>query len=152
MGLKQCCLLSPLLFSIYINDLAEEIKAMNIGVNTDDNIIAILMFVDDIALIAENKGLLQKMLDKLNSWEKWKMVINEKKTQVMHFRSSCTKCTEHIFTCGRAQIQVVVNYRYLRLVFNEFMDMSQMAKVVVQEACRALGVLISKYKKINIKV
>ncbi len=81
MGLQQGCVLSHLLFSIYINDLAEEIKAMNIGVNIDDDIIAILMFADDIALIAENEGNLQKMMDKLNSWcEKWKMVINEKKT------------------------------------------------------------------------
>ncbi len=60
------------------------------------------------------------------------MVINENKTQVMHFRPSCIKCTEHTFTCGRAQIQVVDKYRYLGLVFNEFMDMSQMAKVVAQ--------------------
>ncbi len=121
------------LFSIYINDLAEEIKAMNIGVNIDDDIIAILMFADDIALIAGNEGGIQKMMDKINSWcEKWKMVINEKKTQVMHFRPACIKCTEHIFTCGREQIQVVDKYRYLGLVFNEFMDMSQMAKVVAQ--------------------
>ncbi len=146
MGLNQGCLLSPLLFNIYMNDLSEEIKAMNSGVNIDDVIIAILMFADDIALIVENEGDLQKMMDKLNSWEKWKIVRNEKKTQVMHFRPSCIKCRKHIFTCGRAEIQVVDKYRYLGLVFNEFMDMSQMAEVVVQAASRALGVLISKYK------
>ncbi len=123
---------------------------MNIDVNVDDYIIAILIFVDDFAQIAENEGDLQKMMDKLNSWAKWEMVINEKKTEVMHFRPSCIKCTEQIVTCGRAQIQVVDKYRYLGLVFNEFMDMSQMAKVVVQTACRARGVLISKYKKIYI--
>ncbi len=32
------------------------------------------------------------------------------------------------------------------LLFNEFIDMSQIAKVVAQAASRALGVLISKYK------
>ncbi len=64
----------------------------------------------------------------------------------MHFWPSFIKCTEHIFTCGRAQIQVIDKYRYLGLVFNKFMDMSWMAKVVVQAASRALGVLISKYK------
>ncbi len=120
---------------------------MNIGVNIDDDIIVILMFVNDIALIVENEGHLQKMMDKLNSWcEKWKMIINKKKTQVMHFRPSCIKCTEHIYTCGRTQIQVIDKYRYLGLVFNELMDMSQMAKVVAQATSRALGVLISKYK------
>ncbi len=45
------------------------------------------MFTDDITRLAETESDLQKMMDKLNSWcEKWKMVINEKKTQVVHFR------------------------------------------------------------------
>ncbi len=68
-------MLSPLLFSIYINDLAEEIKAMNIGVN-----IAILMCADDIALIAENEGDLQKMMDK-RWYEKWNMVKMKRKLE-----------------------------------------------------------------------
>ncbi len=34
---------------------------MNIGVNIDDDIIAILMFAGDIALIAENEGDFQKV-------------------------------------------------------------------------------------------
>ncbi len=39
------------------------------------------MFAGDIALIAENEGDLQVMMDKFNSWcEKWKMVTNERKT------------------------------------------------------------------------
>ncbi len=61
-----------------------------------NDIITILMFADDIALLAENEGDLQKMMDKLHSLcDKWKMVINEKKTQAKHFRPLCIKCTEH---------------------------------------------------------
>ncbi len=41
---------------------------------------------------------------------------------------------------------MVDKYRYWGLMFNKFMDMSQIAKVVAQAASRALGVLISKYK------
>ena len=134
-GLKQGCLLSPLLFSMYINDLAEEINEMNIGIKIDDEWIAILMFAGDIALLAENEADLQKLLDKLNSWcNKWKMVINHKKTQVIHFRPPSVAKTQTNFTCGNANIETVEKYRYLGLVFNEFMDMSVMAKVVAQAA------------------
>ncbi len=71
------------------NDLAEDLKAMNIGVSINDEIIPILMFAADIALLVENESDLQKVMDKLHSWfNKWKMVINKSKTQVMHFRPS----------------------------------------------------------------
>ena len=55
-GVRQGCKLSPLLFSLYINVLAEKIKETNIGVQLHPGIlqICILLFADDIALFADS--------------------------------------------------------------------------------------------------
>ena len=83
-GVKQGCKISPTLFSIYINDLAEEIKRLNCGVNLDDTIVSVFLYADDIVLIAPTAENLQRMLDALNSWcRKWKITVNQEKTKVI---------------------------------------------------------------------
>lgn len=49
-GVKQGCNLSPTLFSIYINDLANDIKNSNLGIDIDNYIVGILLYADDIVL------------------------------------------------------------------------------------------------------
>ncbi len=48
--------------------------------------ISILLYADDIALIATNEVDLQKMLDNVSEWCLcWKVMVNGDKTQIFHF-------------------------------------------------------------------
>ncbi|XP_033761647.1 putative deoxyribonuclease TATDN2 [Pecten maximus] len=62
-GVKQGCNISPTLCSIYINDLAQEIKDAQLGISVDEIIIGILMYADDIVLLSESEEDMQSMLN-----------------------------------------------------------------------------------------
>ena len=55
-GVRQGDTLSPNLFSLYINDLAVAIKELNIGAHLGSEIVNILLYADDMVLIAESPG------------------------------------------------------------------------------------------------
>ncbi len=79
-GVRQGDVLSTTLFSIYINDLAKEIKCMNLGISVDEFLVSILLNVDNIAPFAEHEADLQFMIDKLMNGAKnveWRL-MNQK--------------------------------------------------------------------------
>ena len=49
-GVLQCDSLSPTLLSIYLNDLAKELKILNPGLNVEDACISLLLYAEDTAL------------------------------------------------------------------------------------------------------
>ena len=91
-GVKQGCKISPTIFSICINDLVQEIKILYRDVNLDGTIISVLLYADDIVLIAPPEENLQLMLHTMNSWcRKWKLTVNQEKTKAIHFRTASVK-------------------------------------------------------------
>ena len=81
-GVRQGDNLSPTLFNIYINDLAEELKSMNLGIKMGDLHICILLYADDIVLVSENEQNLQRMLSHVHKWCcKWQMKVNIEKNK-----------------------------------------------------------------------
>ena len=53
-GLKQGCSLSPMLFNLYINDLVAVISSLGLGVDIDNEKLAILMYADDVVILGES--------------------------------------------------------------------------------------------------
>ena len=67
-GVKQGDNLSPTLFSVFLNDLATVINDLNAGVNTPNaGDVSILLYADDIVLIAPSEENLQTMLNALSA-------------------------------------------------------------------------------------
>jgi len=52
-GVRQGCVMSPILFSLFVNGLAREINKKAVGIAVGDRRVRLLMYADDIALLAD---------------------------------------------------------------------------------------------------
>ncbi len=97
-GVKQGDNLSPTLFSIFINDLVQEVNDLGLGFEIGDTKLSVLLYADDIVLIAKSENHLQTMLNTLCDWcKRWRVLINTSKSKCMHFRKGRTAQTQYIF-------------------------------------------------------
>uniref|UniRef100_T1IR49 Reverse transcriptase domain-containing protein n=1 Tax=Strigamia maritima TaxID=126957 RepID=T1IR49_STRMM len=87
-GVRQGCPLSPILFSIFLDDLEENWTRWNIGGSRIGKWkIYCLKFADDVAIFAENVEGLQAMINDLERYVKSsKLIVNVNKSKIVVFR------------------------------------------------------------------
>jgi hypothetical protein len=148
-GVKQGDCLSPTLFAIFINDLAIEIKNSNIGIILEEGLlINILLYADDIVLLAENEEDLQSLLFIVECWcKKWRLEVNLTKTNVMHIRSNRKQQSKYMFIFDMQPVPYCTSYKYLGANINEFLDFKFTAECLADSAGRALSSIITKMIK-----
>ena len=113
----------------------------------NDDTVSVLLYADDVVLIAETEANLQSMLDILGSWCKNNLIsVNAAKSNIVHFRNPSEPQSDTVFTVNDENILYTMQYKYLGIVLSEHLDYAITAKNVAQSANRALGLLIAKSK------
>lgn len=130
-GVRQGENLSPLLFSLYLNDLKEYMSRAYSGLNSIHHSmieadlhlehylkIFVLLYADDTIILAENEDDMQKAVDALFSYcSDNKLHINTTKTKVLVFSKGKIRNRPKI-KFGDDILEVVDEYVYLGIIFN----------------------------------
>ena len=140
-GLKQGCIASPLLFSFFINDLANEINNSDIkGVQLfpDQVEILILLFADDVALCSETVCRLQRQLNILSKYcDESKLKVNSQKTKIMVFKNGGRLSRNERWTFNGHETCVVNHFSYVGVTFSSKLSINTMANEQALKAKRA---------------
>ena len=117
-GVKQGCVLSPLLFNLFLSDMPNIFNDICDPIHITDNTINCLMYADDLVLISQSANGLQNCLNALQSYcNKWCLTVNTKKTKVIIFNQGGYKIKRFSFTFNNTVVEIVQQYTYLGILF-----------------------------------
>jgi len=134
-GVKQGCPLSPLLFSLYINDMGREISEGIEGAMTGDrvNCVSHMLYADDLGLTTNDPGEMQTMLNRLRVYAKRKgLTVNTAKSEVVHFNSKSVSPLRNPFTYDGVVLPEKEQFKYLGMLVDRKLSL----KVAEEHAVR----------------
>ena len=142
-GTRQGCMISPLTFVFYINELIKQSQANQCkGIYVDEKHpnVSILLYADDVVLLADNVGHLQQSLDNLASFcNKRGLAVNMDKTNFMAFRNGgIVKKNEKVFFNGE-KVKSTPYYKYLGVVMSTRLSWSPAQKTLAEQAEKSIN-------------
>ena len=141
-GTPEGGLISPILFSMFINDLPDGISSR------------VLMFADDAKLFrqiaCDNDAVaLQNDLDHFYKWSKtWMLNLNPTKCKAFRMTLK-TKPLTTTYSIGNTSLENVDSIRDLGVILDSKLTFSHHIDQTVKKANRALGVLIRSFQRAN---
>ncbi|MCO5546768.1 hypothetical protein L7F22_000204 [Adiantum nelumboides] len=116
---KQGCPLSPTLFGLYIDEIVDFIQHRGgDGVEIWGTTVHILLYADNIVLVAESAEGLQRHLLALDDFcLQRRLSVNLGKTKVLIFHTSAQVRRQSAFIAAGSSIEITGSYVYLGLTF-----------------------------------
>ena len=110
--------------------MVDQLKSASCGIECAGEIIPGLLFADDTALLAPDESGIKKSLEVLVEWcKEWGMKIIVSKSGIMHMRQKRVARTDVQYVIDNEEIPKVEQYRYLRCVVDEHLEL----KIMVEE-------------------
>ena len=109
------CNLSPLLFSLFINNLGQELNSSGLGIDLGETNISCISFADDLVLIGSSKHNLDILLSKTRTFfHTHHLSISQKKSKILSFDSASGQTTFHNSSnSSPLTLDQVVVFKYL---------------------------------------
>ena len=115
-GVRQGCVLSPLLFNIFLSDIQNVFDSCGSNPFMNYEEISCLIWADDILILSETEEALQGKLNNLASYCKTnKLEVNTDKTKTMIFTKS-GRLLKNKFFFNNIKLENVRSYKYLGFI------------------------------------
>jgi hypothetical protein len=83
-GVKQGGVLSPLLYALFVDGVVGQLKSRGLGVCEEGVWVGVLLYADDMVLVAETEVELREMMRVVTEYSRvWRFELSVKKTKVM---------------------------------------------------------------------
>lgn len=121
-GVKQGCIFSPFLFSIFISEFVKEINCADctgIELLSNDSESNCLLYADDLSIFADTVRNMQKKMDFLQKYcTKLNLKVNIQKSKMVVFRYGGYLRNSEKWWFENKRIEVVTYYSYLGMLFS----------------------------------
>uniref|UniRef100_A0A2A4J795 Reverse transcriptase domain-containing protein n=1 Tax=Heliothis virescens TaxID=7102 RepID=A0A2A4J795_HELVI len=133
-GVRQGCIMSPLLFNIYSETvMSEALEDLDAGIRVNGTVINNLRYADDTVFVASSESELQVLIDTVNDIsERAGLSINTSKTKFM-IVSRKPDLNPNVLVSGKP-LERVRQYKYLGAWVNEAWESDQEIKTRIEFA------------------
>lgn len=157
-GVRQGENLSPLLFSIFLNDLQSNMFTSGCqGVKLQHGDPAqwlnllILLYADDTLILSYNPTDFQKSLDAFADYcETWHLKVNLSKSNVIIFGARNTNM--YHFTLHGSELEITNKYKYLGIYFTSNGSFATARKFLTEQANKAMHLLYTRIYNLDLPI
>ncbi|KAL9969651.1 hypothetical protein ACROYT_G021888 [Oculina patagonica] len=142
-GIRQGDGLSPVLFSLFMNDLPQYLKqSKSPGVMLGNRTINCLMYADDLLIISPSPEGLQQSLNVIHRHaQQWKLKVNTKKSNIIIFSGNGQNKNNINFKYDNESLQIVDKQTYLGIEMTSSGRYTYAREILSKKATKVLSII-----------